>query len=277
MTVKHLIAEDFAPERLRALGRIDHDAYVSAEPWPHIVRHDLFSKDVLDDLVRELDSVRRESLLQHVTSRTVKNESAAVRGIGPTMDAFQAAMDSPAMTSYVEAVTGITGLVGDPTRELAGLHETPAGGFTKVHTDFSNHPTTGLHHRVNVLLYMNPEWPDDWGGQLELWPSDMDGDPKIVQPTLGTFIVFATNDNTKHGLPRAVACPEGRSRKSLAFYYYSVERHGDELSARHSSYHARPTESASDLIPPLKERLIERLPPSLVSSVFRFKSALRRK
>ncbi len=277
MTVEQLIAEDFAPERLRILGLRDREAYVSAAPWPHIVVHDLFSRAVLEELVRELDRVRPDVLLQHVTSRTVKNESAEVRGLGPTMDAFQAAMDSPAMTSYVEAVTGIAGLVTDPTRELAGLHETPVGGFTKIHTDFSNHPATGLHHRVNVLLYMNVEWHDNWGGQLELWPSDMRGNPTSVQPTLGTFVVFATNDDSKHGLPRAVACPEGSSRRSLAFYYYSVERHGDELTARHSSYHARPTESASDLVPPLKERLIERLPPGLVGAAFRLKSAVRRK
>lgn len=277
MTGNHLFAEDFAPERLRALGVRDHEAYVSAVPWPHVVVDDLFSRAGLEELARELDGVRPAAILHHVTSRTVKNESAEVRGLGPAMDAFQKAMDSPAMTSYLEAVTGIAGLVADPTRELAGLHETPVGGFTKIHTDFSHHPTTGLHHRINALLYMNPEWHDDWGGQLELWPSDMSGDPTIVQPTLGTFVVFATNDASKHGLPRAVACPEGISRKSLAFYYYSVERHGDTLSVRHSSYHARPTEAPSDLVAPLKERVLEHLPRRVVASAYRLKAKIGRR
>ncbi len=277
MAVEHLIAEDFASERLRTLGVRDRQAYGAAIPWPHIIVHDLVSSAVLEELVRELDSVRSESLLHHVTSRHVKNEVAEIRDIGPTMQAFQAAMDSPSMTAYVEAVTGISGLVADPTRALAGLHETPVGGFTKVHTDFSHHPTTKLHHRVNVLLYMNTQWKDEWGGQLELWPSDMQGSPVVVEPTLGTLVVFATNDDSKHGLPRPVACPEGMTRRSLAFYFYSQERHGDALSARHSAYHARPTETPNDVVAPLKERVLERLPRRVVASVYRIKAKIQRR
>lgn len=276
MEVTERIRADFAPERLAELAERDRAAYVASTPWPHIVVRDLFSPVVLDALINELDELSTATLQHHVTSRTVKNESTAVRGLGPVMDALQEAMDSPAFVRYVEQVTGIDGLLADPSRELAGLHETPVGGFTKVHTDFSHHPTNGLHHRVNVLLYMNSTWTDAWGGQLELWPPDMQGDPTVVEPMLGTLVVFATNDISKHGLPRPVACPEGMTRRSLAFYFYSEERHGDVLSARHSTYHARPTELPQDLVPPLKERLLEHLPRRLVASAYRIKAKIGR-
>lgn len=276
MATEHLIAEDFTPARLRALGTRDRAAYAAATPWPHVVVNDLFSRAVLEELVGELDAIRPSALLHHATSRTVKNEFAEIRDVGPMMQAFQQAMDGAPFTAYLEAVTGITGLVADPTRLLAGLHETPVGGFTKVHTDFSRHPKTDLHHRVNVLLYMNPEWHEEWGGQLELWPSDMHGDPTVVQPTLGTLVVFATNDDSKHGLPRPVTCPEGTTRRSLAFYFYSKERHGDKLTAPHSAYYARPAESPRDVDSPLKERVLELLPRRLVASAYRIKARIGR-
>ncbi len=35
------------------------------------------------------------------------------------------------------------------------------------------------------------------------------------------MVVFNTNDYTYHGNPDPVTCPEGRTRRSIAMYYYT--------------------------------------------------------
>ena len=34
---------------------------------------------------------------------------------------------------------------------------------------FAWHPDNGLFHRVNVLVYLNSDWKEEYGGMLELW------------------------------------------------------------------------------------------------------------
>lgn len=121
-------------------------------------------------------------------------------------------------TSLVEEVTGISGLFQD--RELfgAGLHCIPRGGFLKMHVDFNRHPK-GWHRRVNVLIYLNQEWRDEWGGHLELGLEDR----VSIAPLGGRCVIFETNDNTWHGHPEPLQCPENVQRRSMALYFYTKE------------------------------------------------------
>jgi Rps23 Pro-64 3,4-dihydroxylase Tpa1-like proline 4-hydroxylase len=50
-----------------------------------------------------------------------------------------------------------------------GFHVGGAGSFLDLHTDFNIHPVNPTwHRRLNILLYLNPEWQPAWGGQLIL-------------------------------------------------------------------------------------------------------------
>ena len=46
---------------------------------------------------------------------------------------------------------------------------------------------------------------------------------KAVSPLANRLLIFETHDFTYHGHPNPLACPEGNSRKSLIFYYYTAE------------------------------------------------------
>ena len=116
----------------------------------------------------------------------------------------------------IEEATGITGLFPDPERFGSGLHCIPRDGFLKMHVDFNQHPN-GWHRRVNVLVYLNEEWKDEWGGHLQLGLED----PVRIAPIGGLCVIFETNDNSWHGHPEPLKCPEHIQRRSLALYYYT--------------------------------------------------------
>jgi len=130
----------------------------------------------------------------------------------------QAAADAVDI-AMIERMTGISDLFADPKLFGAGLHCIPPGGFLKMHVDFNRHPK-GWHRRVNVLIYLNENWRDEWGGHLQL---GLGNDAKLIAPIAGRCVIFETNEQSWHGHPVPLACPDNVQRRSLALYYYTAE------------------------------------------------------
>lgn len=148
---------------------------------------------------------------------------------------------SEEFVQYLRKLTGIEGLVSDPTNQGAGLSEIVDGGFLRVHADFSHHKHSGFKRVLNVLFYLNEDWEDDWGGNLELWDNEMKGCQVSICPKLNTMAAFLTSEDSYHGHPSPQAA-NGRTRRTLSFYYYdrtkSVE---DEDAVKHETlYQNRP-------------------------------------
>jgi len=119
------------------------------------------------------------------------------------------------------------------------MHQTPSGGHLNIHADFTGHP----HHptwqrRVNVILYLNDGWQEEWGGALELWSADMTRCVDRIPPLFNRVAIFNTDKESFHGLPDPIKCPEGVTRKSLALYYFTEEQ--EPFLVRSTEYRARP-------------------------------------
>jgi hypothetical protein len=150
-------------------------------------------------------------------------------------------LTSPEFVSYLEELTGITGLIPDWSMDGGGLHQTLRGGHLNIHADFTTHHVhENWARRVNVLLYLNEEWYDDWGGQLELWDQEMRECRARVTPQGNRMLVFTTSVDSYHGHPDGLTCPPGEARRSMALYYFTEER---APVRRSTHYRARPEES----------------------------------
>ena len=82
-----------------------------------------------------------------------------------------------------------------------------------------------MDRRVNLLLYLNKNWLDSYGGCLELWDKEMTKCVKKIKPEFNTMVIFNTNDFSNHGHPDPLNCPINLSRKSIATYYFSKGRY----------------------------------------------------
>jgi Rps23 Pro-64 3,4-dihydroxylase Tpa1-like proline 4-hydroxylase len=116
-----------------------------------------------------------------------------------------------------------------------GLHQIERGGFLDVHIDFNVHPKLRLDRRLNMLIYLNHDWPEEYGGHLELWSRDMTSCEKRILPLFNRTVIFSTTDGSFHGHPRPLSCPEGRTRKSVSLYYYTSGRPEEERSPAHDT------------------------------------------
>jgi len=209
--------------------------YVGARPFPHIVIDGLFDDDLLHGLLAEfprpgeIDWVRFDNATEKKLGYTYKN------ALGPNLQLFLYQMNSAPVLEFLQALTGIEGLIGDPYYGGAGPHQILPGGFLKIHADFNWHPLLKLDRRLNLLVYLNEDWQEEYGGHIELWDTEMKGCVERVLPVFNRTVVFSTTDFSYHGHPHPLACPPGRSRKSVSFYYYTNGRPDAERSAPHDT------------------------------------------
>ena len=196
--------------------------YQRAVPFPHCVLHDLFPAECLRMMVEEFPSPACAGWKRFKTDHDVKLATDGYANLPSCAEKFVSMMHCGSVVDKLEKLTGISGLVGDPHIFGGGLHCIERGGFLKVHADFTTHPHLKLARRLNLIVYLNEGWQEEWGGHLELW-SEKTCVRKIA-PLFNRTVIFSTSDTSYHGHPHPLLCPEGVTRKSLALYYYSKNR-----------------------------------------------------
>ncbi|MHB2023041.1 MAG: 2OG-Fe(II) oxygenase [Mycobacteriales bacterium] len=205
-----------------ALAAAHSAGYESARPFPHVVLDEVFPANILDTVASEFPEESRGEWWRFDAPRERKLALHQDHLMGPTTRAVFRELNSATMLDFLEALTGISGLVPDPHLYGGGLHQVPAGGHLAVHADFNLHPRTKLQRRVNLIVYLNRDWPDSYGGALELWEADLSGAARRIPPLFGRCVIFSISDQAFHGHPQPLCCPPGRARRSLAVYYYTT-------------------------------------------------------
>ncbi|MBP7388949.1 MAG: 2OG-Fe(II) oxygenase [Chitinophagales bacterium] len=132
-------------------------------------------------------------------------------------------LNSPQLTDFLTQITGISSLLGDAKLFGGGLHQSMHGAFLNVHVDFNRHPETKFYRRLNLLIYLNKDWKEEYEGAIEFW--DMEQKKQLIQvwPIFNRCVVFETNEISFHGHPTPLNTPPGVTRKSLAVYYYTQD------------------------------------------------------
>ncbi|WP_380872993.1 hypothetical protein ACFB49_38840 [Sphingomonas sp. DBB INV C78] len=230
----------FDPEECRAEGAKRAGAYAAAQPFPHAVIDDFLDTDLLRRVIAQFPSTQgrdhfdrsQERLKYQFHPETI--ESGLIRNL-------LAELNSDAFIRFVEGISGIKGLIPDPYYSGGGLHETKAGGHLSVHADFNIHGRMKVERRLNLLIYLNDDWPSEYGGNLELWDQAMTGAQESVAPLIGRAVLFNTSLDSFHGQPEPLLCPPDRARRSIALYYYTAFPEGAGAAPKRSTvFKSRP-------------------------------------
>ena len=219
-------------------------SYEAADPFPHAVVEGMFDRNFLKRTVKELPSPHEKHSLFFKDEAHLQEHKFAWRDV-PHLGAHSLmlinALQSKPFLEYLTSLTGIEGLLPDPYLGGAGFHQIIRGGKLAIHADFNIHPQTQMYRRLNVLVYLNDDWDEAWGGHVELWSTDMKRCVQKIAPTFGKMVVFNTTENSYHGHPEPLQCPEKAVRRSLALYYYT---HAYPHAEKHSTlWQQRPEDS----------------------------------
>jgi 2OG-Fe(II) oxygenase superfamily len=212
--------------------------FSSADPYPHIVIENFLFPEVANLAMAEFPPVNRDAWNTYSHANERKFSHTDPTTWGETLQAILKELNSDRFVKFLADLTGLEMLFADDSLEGGGLHQSTAGGFLNIHADFTVHP----HHRswqrrVNLLLYLNEDWKPEYGGDLELWSTDMKRCVKKVAPIGNRALIFTTDMDSFHGHPEPMTCPPGTARQSLALYYFTRE---DAPTVRSTEYRSRP-------------------------------------
>jgi Rps23 Pro-64 3,4-dihydroxylase Tpa1-like proline 4-hydroxylase len=211
-----------------------------AQPYPHVHLTEFLEPELASEMANEFPDMATDAWTRYKHQNENKMGLAKRELFPPLLGAVVDELNSEAFVDWLSQLTGIPGLVSDDMLEGGGLHQSGTGGFLNVHTDFSNHHYhKNWRRQVNLILYLNPNWEEQWGGALELWDREMTRCVAKVPPLFDEALIFRTDEISYHGFPDPLRCPESESRKSLALYYYTVES-GAGIKAHSTNYRPRP-------------------------------------
>jgi hypothetical protein len=264
------VARSIPSEKIAKNIKAWREQYLANTPYPHIALENFFDPNIINLLVANFPSPNFDgwTITHDPTGHfEQKFNLASYEKIPSQLRLFIDILNSRLFVQFLEELTGIDGLIPDPYLIGGGLHMLARGGRLGLHIDFNRHKEMRLDRRLNILVYLNPEWKKEWGGSLELWNEDVSQKGREYMPLANTLVVFSTTEKSYHGHPDPLTCPADIYRKSIALYYYTNGRPSEEIGADHTTvFKLRPGEKQTY---PIKYVLKQLTPPLIWQALAR--------
>jgi hypothetical protein len=228
--------------RIQELNR----RFLEARPFRHVVVDDFLDSRFCRSLIDEFPRFDPHNAINEAGGVGRKAVHPDVCTLGPAYRQFDALMRDPDFLKQTGEVTGIADLRYDPGYLGGGTHENLDGQELDIHVDFNFHPKTFQHRRLNLILFLNTEWLEAWGGCLELCDDPWNpagADVVRIVPLANRAVLFETTERSWHGFSRITLPPEKQelSRRSIAVYFYTKKRPTEETAPSHATvYIPRP-------------------------------------
>lgn len=271
-SVMNALLSDQYTQKLEALAQGRAEEYKANKPYPHIYFDDFLPVEVAEAALRDFPQPKE---VDWHTYRDVNQHKKlafdAVEKLPPSVRDVLYFLNTRPMLKFLETLTGIQSVLPDPTYTGGGLHQIRPGGLLEVHADFSYHKGLRLDRRINVLIYLNKDWQEEYGGHFELWDREVKRAEKKILPIFNRCAIFSTTSVSFHGHPVPLACPPDRNRKSIATYYYSNGRPEEdpELTQKHEvAFQQRPGVNRVNTSLGIR-KFLKSLTPPIVTDTYR--------
>ena len=213
--------------------------FLSAQPYPHIVIDNAFAPDLLTRLYDDIPPPGDPAWIRWGGGRpedcSPENSKRAIAEVDKLPASIAQVLGQLTSAPFLEdlrAITGVLDLVVDMTLSGGGLQCSGRGAALRLHADPIRHPSPAdFDQAINLIMYINPHWTAEYGGDLELWSRDCSTRVVSIPPLFNRIVIFQADRSTYHGHPQPNRCPDGHYRASLALYYYVPRGHRVELES----------------------------------------------
>jgi hypothetical protein len=267
--MQELLSDEFA-SKLLSLAKANAERYAAGKPFAHIYFDDFLPTKAAEAALRDFPEPRQVKWSEFDSPQEKKLAFDVVERLPVGVRDVLYFMNSRPMLEFLETLTGINGVIPDPYYIGGGLHQIKPGGKLAVHADFNHHLRLNLERRINVLIYLNKDWKEEYGGHFELWNKEMTAAEQKILPIFNRCAIFSTTSTSYHGHPNPLSCPPDRTRKSVATYYYSNGRPEEELRDAHTTlFVRRPGEAEVEEKPALLNKVVRAFCPPIVVDAYK--------
>jgi Rps23 Pro-64 3,4-dihydroxylase Tpa1-like proline 4-hydroxylase len=271
--MNELLSDDFV-SHLKTLGKQKALEYRNNSPFPNMYFDNFLPANIAEAAIRDFPEPKQLRWTEFKDKNQLKLAFDTAEKLPASIREVLYFFNSRPMLDFLEELTGIQGLIPDPYFVGGGLHQIRRGGFLEVHADFNKHTKLKLDRRLNVLLYLNKDWDEEYGGHFELWNKDMTASVRKILPIFNRCAMFSTTSTSYHGHPTPLNCPPERSRKSMAVYYYTNGRPEEEVRNGHDTlFQTRDGASSGMRMDGVRKAIRAITPPILMDAVSRSRRA----
>ena len=261
-----LLSDEFL-HKLEVLAKEKAEEYKNAKPFSHIYFDDFLPVEAAEAALRDFPQPKQLAWSEFNSPTERKLAFDVVEKLpGAARDVLYF-LNSRPMLQFLETLTGISNVIPDPYYVGGGLHQIKPGGNLEVHADFNYHAKLKLDRRINVLVYLNKDWKEEYGGHFELWNLEMTKAEQKILPLFNRCAIFSTTSTSYHGHPTPLSCPPDRTRKSMATYYYSNGRPEEEIGESHSTLFMQRPGTQKPFKDAVKKVLHAVTPPIIVDTI----------
>ncbi|MAI81153.1 MAG: hypothetical protein CL917_19585 [Deltaproteobacteria bacterium] len=249
---------------IQAIDRVALREQVSqSQPVKNFMIENFLDHDFAEQVHAELPSFEEAKQMGGITFTNVNEQNkyqlTNSKLFKPAVRKLDELIRSPYFCELLSEAFDIPNLVGDASLQGGGIHQTGPRGHLDVHVDFNYMDGQDLYRRMNILIYLNKDWQQEWGGNIELWDAKVKNCIHSFLPSFNRCVVFETNEVSYHGVT-AVTCPETEARRSFAGYYYTNEAPDWWDGKVHSTvFKARPNEKIKGAVLMPAEKIATKL------------------
>jgi len=213
--------------------------FEKAKPYKHLAIDNFLSDDFAAELYANFP--KPSDLTTHYKGlNEFKSEGSSFDKFHPSFRKLKEILNSEEWRKIISTITGIDGLYSVDDSMGSGVHQGVNGSYLDIHIDFNIHVDRNIHRRINLLIFLNKDWKDEYGGHCEMWNKDVSVREQAYLPGYNRCVIFETNEISYHGYGK-VTVPEGKTRNSFFCYYYTDLR-ADAARYHDTVFKARPEE-----------------------------------
>ncbi len=213
----------------------------------HGVRFFYIDNLLPDDLCRKINDEFPEN-----SEMVLKKSLREDKYVGVQMDAYKPliadiiyAFQDKRVVEVIKEICDIEECSADASLYAGGISSMNENQFLKPHLDNSHDQKRDKWRVLNLLYYTTPDWKKEFGGNLEVWPKGLKGNPTTIVSKFNRLVVMGTDINAWHSVSPVVV--ENR-RNCVSNYYFSNTPLSKEDSFHVTLFRGWPRQKLEDAV-----------------------------
>lgn len=209
----------------------------------HFYIDDLLPQDIALAIHRQFP--KAETMKLKKTLREYKYIAAQMNEYDTILEESVYAFQDERVVELVKDICGMASAYPDVHLYAGGISMMGKDQYLNPHLDNSHDKDRNRWRVLNLLYYVTPDWQEQNGGNLELWPSGVGGGQNTIHSRFNRLAVMATHNKSWHSVSPIKV--DG-FRCCVSNYYFADEALRANDSFHVTSFRGRPDQKVRDIV-----------------------------
>lgn len=196
------------------------DSHALTQPVPFTIIDNFLPAELFDAIVADIKNIPKENYTVFSNTSSHRLECRRFEN-APLLQSISLSFNSSEFIHWLEKISKVEKLIPDPHLRGGGLARVSTDKTLALHTDFNWNDQLMLNRKVNLILYLTPNWQPEWNGDLEFWDFDKKECLVKIEPKANRLAFWNYDPRLIHGLSKVLSMPDDITRDNLIHFYYT--------------------------------------------------------